>query len=141
MNIRMQYLLAACLACGMASSEAKVWNVRDFGAVGDGAAKDTVAVQRAIGAWSRPEPGVDISNISFRNMTLEAKGFCKFYYKHATKSVFDGITFRHVRGKVREPSIFDDKPQRPFRNLRFEDVEIEGETSPRVLGASTSPVK
>ena len=86
----------------------------------------------AVGAWSRPDHGVDISNISFANMTLEAKGFCKFYYKHATHSIFDGIKFRHVRGKVREPSIFDDTPARPFRNLRFEDVHLEGESNTRV---------
>jgi len=77
---------------------------------------------------------VDISNISFENVTLDAKGFCKFYYKHATHSVFDGIRFKHVRGKVREPSIFEDTPARPFQNLAFEDVVLEGETSPRVIG-------
>ena len=87
----------------------------------------------AVGAWSRPEHGVDISNISFEDMEIEAKGFCKFYYKLATESVFDSIRFRHVRGKVREPSIFDDKPDRPFRNLVFDDVKIDGETSPRVV--------
>lgn len=112
--------------------------------VGNGVVKDcsftdiriekTRYAVNAVGAWSRPEPGVDISNISFRDMTIDAKGFCKFYYKFATKSVFDGITFSHVRGTVREPSIFDDKPTRPFRNLRFDDVKLEGETSPRVLG-------
>ena len=88
----------------------------------------------AVGAWSRPEHGVDISNISFSDMEIDAKGFCKFYYKHATDSVFDGIAFRQVRGRVREPSIFDDTPKRPFRNLVFEDVKLEGETSPRVAG-------
>ena len=86
----------------------------------------------AVGAWSRPEHGVDISRISFENMEIEAKGFCKFYYRMATGSVFDGISFRHVRGTVREPSIFDDKPERPFRNLRFDDVMLHGETSPRI---------
>ena len=86
----------------------------------------------AVGAWSVPAPGVDIRNISFEDMEIEAKGFCKFYYKVATQSVFDGISFRHVRGKVREPSIFDDTPERPFRNLSFEDVVIDGETSRRV---------
>jgi len=85
----------------------------------------------AVGAWSRPEHGVDISRISFENMEIEAKGFCKFYYKFATHSVFDDISFRRIRGKVREPSIFDDTPERPFKNLRFEDVLLEGETSPR----------
>ena len=93
---------------------------------------DTRYAVNAVGAWSRPEHGVDISSISFENMEIDAKGFCKFYYKFATHSVFDGIVFRHVRGKVREPSIFDDTPARPFRNLRFEDVRLEGETSPRV---------
>ncbi|MCR5752938.1 MAG: hypothetical protein K6G91_13365 [Kiritimatiellae bacterium] len=87
----------------------------------------------AVGAWSRPEHGVDISNISFEDMEIEAKGFCKFYYKLATESVFDSIRFRHVRGKVREPSIFQDKPDRLFRNLVFDDVRIDGETSPRVV--------
>ena len=87
----------------------------------------------AVGAWSRPEHGVDISRIRFEDMEIEAKGFCKFYYKMAKGSVFDGISFRHVRGKVREPSIFDDTPERPFRNLRFEDVKLDGEKSVRVL--------
>ncbi len=75
---------------------------------------------------------MDISNISFRDMQIDAKGFCKFYYKYATGSVFDGISFRHVRGRVREPSVFDDTPKRPFRNLVFENVKLEGETSPRL---------
>ena len=90
----------------------------------------------AVGAWSRPEHGVDISRISFEDMEIDAKGFCKFYYKKATGSVFDGISFRNVRGKVREPSIFDDTPERPFRNLRFGGVVLDGETSPRVLAGS-----
>ena len=110
--------------------------------VGNGAIRDcsfrdirivnTRYAVNAVGAWSRPEHGVDISNISFENMEIDAKGFCKFYYKFATHSVFEGITFRHVRGKVREPSIFDDTPARPFKNLRFEDVELVGETTPCV---------
>ena len=87
----------------------------------------------AVGAWSHPVHGVDITNVSFENMEIDAKGFCKFYYKKATGSVFDGITFRHVRGRVREPSIFDDTPERPFRNIVFENVKLEGETSPRIV--------
>lgn len=92
----------------------------------------------AVGAWSRPEHGVDISNVAFRDMEIDARGFCKFYYKHATGSVFDGIKFRHVRGKVREPSIFGDTAERPFRNLVFEDVRLEGESSPRVVGTGNA---
>ena len=92
----------------------------------------------AVGAWSRPVHGVDITNVSFENMEIAARGFCKFYYKQATGSVFDGITFRHVRGRVREPSIFDDTPERPFRNIVFENVKLEGETSPRIVNPVTS---
>ena len=92
----------------------------------------------AVGAWSRPVHGVDITNVSFENLEIDAKGFCKFYYKKATGSVFDGITFRHVRGRVREPSIFDDTPERPFRNIVFENVKLEGETSPRIVNPVTS---
>ena len=53
--------------------------------VGNGVVKDcsftdiriekTRYAVNAVGAWSRPEPGVDISNISFRDMTIDAKGF------------------------------------------------------------------
>ena len=93
---------------------------------------DTRYAVNAVGAWSRPEHGVDISRVRFEDMDIDAKGFCKFYYKMAKGNVFDGISFRHVRGKVREPSIFDDTPERPFRNLRFEDVKLDGETSNRV---------
>ncbi|MBR3222420.1 MAG: hypothetical protein IKF72_09355 [Kiritimatiellae bacterium] len=105
---------------------------------GDIRIENTRYAVNAVGAWSRPEHGADISRISFENMEIDAKGFCKFYYKMATESVFDGITFRHVRGKVREPSIFDDTPTRPFRNLRFEDVRLDGETSSRVKAPSTA---
>ena len=94
---------------------------------------DTRYAVNAVGAWSAaPQPGVDISRISFEDMDIDAKGFCKFYYRTATNSVFDAISFSRVRGKVREPSILDDTPARPFKNLLFEDVRLEGETSPRV---------
>ena len=94
--------------------------------------RNTRYAVNAVGAWSRPEHGADIFRISFEDMDIEAERFCKFFYKKATGSVFDGITFRRVRGKVRGASIFDDTPARPFRNLRFEDVRLDGETSPRV---------
>ena len=99
--------------------------------------RNTRYAVNAVGAWSRPDKGVDIRNIMFEDMDIEARGFCKFYYRHAKESVFDSIKFRNVRGKVREQSIFDDTPKRPFRNLSFENVRLEGETSPRV----TSHVK
>ena len=93
---------------------------------------DTRFAVNAVGAWSRPTHGVDISRIAFANMEIDAQRFCRFYYKHATGSVFDGLSFRHVRGKVRQPSTFDDTPARPFKNLKFEDVRLEGETNPRI---------
>ena len=99
---------------------------------------DTRYAVNAVGAWSKPDHGVDIFNISFDNMEVEAKGLCKFYYRHATHSVFDGIRFSNIRGKVKEQSIFDDTPARPFRNLKFENVSVVGETSPRVLGKGES---
>ena len=92
----------------------------------------TLYAVNAVGAWSRPDHGVDISRISFEGMEIDARAFCKFYYRFATGSVFDGISFRRVRGKVKEPSRFDDTPERPFKNLRFDDVLLEGETSPRI---------
>ena len=93
---------------------------------------DTRYAVNAVGAWSKPARGVDIRRVTFEDMDIEARGFCKFYYKFATESVFEDILFRDVRGTVREPSIFDDTPERPFRNLRFEGVRLDGETSPRV---------
>ena len=87
----------------------------------------------AVGAWSAPTHGVDITNIGFTNLYVEAEALCRFYYKHATHSIFDGIAFRHVRGKVGKPSIFEDTPSRPFRNMRFDDVLLDGENSPRII--------
>jgi hypothetical protein len=72
-------------------------------------------------------------------MEIDAKIFCKFYYRFATHSVFDGISFRRIRGKVRGSSIFDDTQERPFKNLRFKDVSLDGETSPRIVVVPPSP--
>ena len=102
--------------------------------------KKTRYAVNAVGAWSRPEHGVDIRRIAFEDLDIDALGFCKFYYKHATGSVFDDISFHRVRGNVREPSIFDDTPDRPFRNLEFTDIHLAGETSPRI-GASPEGVR
>ncbi len=93
---------------------------------------DTRYAVNAVGAWSRPDRGVDIRRISLEDLDIDARGFCKFYYKFATDGVFEDIRFRHVRGTVRELSVFDDTPERPFRNLVFDDVDIAGETSPRI---------
>lgn len=100
--------------------------------------RDTRYAVNAVGAWSVPEHGVDIRRIAFEDIDLDARGFCKFYYKFATEGVFEDIRFHHVRGTVREPSIFDDTPERPFRDLAFEDVSLVGETSPRVLNGSAN---
>ena len=88
----------------------------------------------AVGAWGgKPSRGVDLRNVSFDNLDIDARGFCKFYYRSATGSVFDNIRFKNVCGKVREESIFEDSPERPFRNLVFENVRLDGETSRRIL--------
>ena len=87
----------------------------------------------AVGAWGgKPQRGVNIRNISFENLDVDALGFCKFYYWMATNSVFDGIRFKNVRGNVREESIFEDTQERPFLNLAFDNVRLEGETSTRI---------
>lgn len=95
---------------------------------------DTRYAVNAVGAWSRPDRGVDIRRVSFDDLDIDACGFCKFYYKFATGGVFEDISFSHIRGTVREPSVFDDAPERPFRNLVFYDVSLDGETSSRVVG-------
>src|SRR6266436_2063810 len=41
---------AALLACSLGSGAVPSFNVRDFGAKGDGAAKDTAAIQKALDA-------------------------------------------------------------------------------------------
>lgn len=94
--------------------------------------RDTRYAVNAVGAWSCPERGVDIRRIAFEDMDIEARGFCKFYYKFAQGSVFEDITFRDIRGAVEEPSIFEDAPGRPFRNFSFNNVNLAGETSQRV---------
>ena len=101
--------------------------------------RDTRYAVNAVGAWSRPEHGVDIHRISFEDLDIDALAFCKFYYKFATDGVFEDISFRRVRGVVREPSIFDDTPERPFRNLVFDDVRLVGETSLRVSAMRVPP--
>ena len=90
----------------------------------------------AVGSWARGERGCDIRRVSFDRLDVEARTFCHIYYKFATGSVFEDIAFRHVRGKVAGPSSIDDTPDRPFRGLVFEDVALEGETSPRVQPAT-----
>ena len=111
--------------------------------VGDGEVRDasfqnirirgTRTAINVVGAWLRGSRGVDVRRISFEDVDLEARNFCHLYYKHSTESVFEDILFRHIRGKVSDPSVFDDTPKRPFRNLVFEDVSLVGETSPRVV--------
>ena len=86
--------------------------------------RDTRYAVNAVGAWSCPERGVDIRRISFEDMDIDARGFAKFYYKFAQESVFEDISFRNIRGSVAEPSIFEDTPERPFRNIQFENVGI-----------------
>ena len=100
--------------------------------------RDTRYAVNAVGAWSRPERGVDIRRVGFEDIDIEARAFCKFYYKFATGSVFEDIAFRRVRGTVREPSVFDDSPERPFLRLRFDDVRLDGETSPRAAAGVRS---
>ena len=90
----------------------------------------------AVGSWARGERGCDIRRVSFDRLDVEARTFCHIYYKFATGSVFEDIAFRRVRGKVAGPSRIDDTPDRPFRGLVFEDVALEGETSPRVTPAT-----
>ncbi|MBP5544431.1 MAG: hypothetical protein ILM98_10160 [Kiritimatiellae bacterium] len=111
--------------------------------VGDGEVRDaslrnlvirgTRTAVSAVGSWARGERGCDIRRVTFDNLDIESRNFCHLYYKHATGSVFEDIAFRHVRGKVSGASVIDDTPDRPFRNLVFEDVSLVGETSPRVV--------
>ena len=87
----------------------------------------------AVGAWRKGGRGTDIRRVSLENLDIEARNFCHIYYRYGRECVFEDIAFRHVRGKVSGPSVIEDTSDRPFRNLVFEDVELEGETSPRVL--------
>ncbi len=50
MNLRFLPLLSFVLATGLLSAETHAYNVRDFGAKGDGTTKDTAAFQRALDA-------------------------------------------------------------------------------------------
>lgn len=81
----------------------------------------------AVGSWARtPEPGVTIRDVTFADCRVDAEILCKFYYRTATASVFDGIHFRNVRGRVRAPSVWEDSPARPFRNLTFDHIDVAG---------------
>ena len=116
--------------------------------VGDGEVRDatfrdirihgTRTAVNVVGAWQKGGRGTDIRRISLENLDVEARNFCHIYYRHGRECVFEGIAFRHVRGKVSEPSVIEDTSDRPFRNLVFEDVALEGETSPRVLKTASA---
>ena len=116
--------------------------------VGDGEVRDasfsnirirgTRTAVNAVGAWLKGGRGADIRRIFLENLDIESRNFCHIYYKHGRECVFEDIAFRHVRGKVSGPSVIEDAPDRPFRNLVFEDVELEGETSPRIMVAKTA---
>lgn len=81
----------------------------------------------AVGSWARaPEPGVSIYDVTFVDCRVDAEVLCKFYYRTATASVFDGIHFRDVRGRVRAPSVWEDEPERPFRNITFDHMDVAG---------------
>ena len=81
----------------------------------------------AVGSWARtPEPGVTIRDVTFADCTVDAEILCKFYYRNATASVFEGIHFRNICGRVRAPSVFDDTPARPFRNVTFDHMDVAG---------------
>ncbi len=107
--------------------------------VGDGEVRDasfknihirgTRTAVNVVGAWTSGTRGVDVRRVSFEDFDIEARNFCHVYYRRSTESVFEDIHFRRIRGKVSAPSVFDDTPERPFRNLTFEDVVLEGETS------------
>ena len=87
----------------------------------------------AVGAWRKGGRGTDIRRVSLENLDVEARNFCHIYYRYGRECVFEDLAFRHVRGKVSGPSVIEDTSDRPFRNLVFEDVALEGETAPRVL--------
>ena len=91
----------------------------------------------AVGSWARGERGCDIRRVAFEDLDIEARTFCHLYYKHATGSVFENIALRRVRGKVSGASVIEDTPERPFRNLVFEDIMLAGETSPRIVTTDT----
>ncbi len=110
--------------------------------VGDGEVRDasfrnirigrTRTAVNVVGAWTSGSRGVDVRRVTFEDIDIDARNFCHIYYRHSRECVFEDIHFRRVRGKVAAPSVFDDKPERPFRNLTFEDVALKGETNPRV---------
>lgn len=77
-----------------------------------------------VGSWARGQRGADIRRVVFEDFDIEARIFCHIYYKHATGSVFEDIRFRRVSGKVAAPSVIEDTPDRPFKNLVFEDIML-----------------
>ncbi|MGN0833970.1 MAG: glycoside hydrolase family 28 protein [Kiritimatiellia bacterium] len=89
---------------------------------------DTTRVAfNAVGSWARkPEPGVSIYDVAFTDCRVDAEMLFKFYYRTATASVFDGIRFRDIRGRVRAPGVWADTPARPFRNITFDQMDVAG---------------
>ena len=168
---------AECPGSDVCGDKGRLFNVRDFGAKGDGATKDTMAIQAAINAAARGgevrlPAGVYLSGSLFlksgvdfhlaEGATLKGspdpadynapdvapQNFGRLGQGDNTSGGHLLCCIEQENVTIRGPGKIDGRRRvhlarglqaAEARNLRFDDVRLEGESAPRILSQRSVP--